>query len=59
MSKLMGHGVLITSIHRDASPGYLEISDNGLSSLAEMVAFAYTELLKCAQIELGKHINQI
>ena len=59
MSMMMGSSGLIASEQPDTSPIRIDIADNGLSDIAESVAFAYTEILKCAQIDLGKHINQV
>jgi hypothetical protein len=59
ISMLMGSGLLIASEQPETIQNDTVVIDNGLSNLAEMVAFAYTEILKCAQTDLGKHVTKI
>ena len=57
MSMLMGSDVLIAAEHSKEVERDPLVINRGLGNLAETVAFAYLEILKCAQKELGEHIQ--
>lgn len=57
MSMLMGNNVYISSGAENRSMEVTAHPGNGLDNLAETVSFVYLEILKCAQRELGEHIQ--
>lgn len=58
MSMFMGSGLFIAADESgEIQDGKIQL-DDGLSNLAEMIALAYTEILKCAQTDLGKHVGE-
>ena len=57
ISTLMGNDVLIAAEHPNENKSDRIIVNQGLDNLAETVSFAYTDILKCAQKELGEHIR--
>lgn len=57
MSMLMGNNVHISSESEGESQRVIVHQNSGLDNLAETVSFVYLEILKCAQRELGEHIQ--
>lgn len=57
ISTLMGNDVLIAAEHPNENKSDRIVVNQGLDNLAETVSFAYIEILKCAQKELGEHIR--
>ena len=57
MSMLMGSDILLAAEHQKEFESDRAFINHGLSTLAETVAFAYQEILKCARKELGENIQ--